>query len=286
LLSVQYVSAFDLSDPVLDRYLSIVEDRRLQFIMGYPGSIFFLARRARQVGFNRRLRGIVCWGDNLYRHYRQEMEKAFGCRVTDTYGCGEGIQVAAQCGEGGGAYHVFMPHVIVEVVDENGAPVPRGAQGNILLTRLDAGVMPLIRYRVGDMGRMGQAVACPCGRGFEIMEAIDGRDTDVVITPRGNRLIVHFFTGIFEYFPSIDTFRITQDRADSIHVEIVPRPDFVPEHWERIKKQILDQGDPDLKIEMVLSRAIEPEASNKRRFVVSKLGAGRGMESRLEDEAR
>jgi phenylacetate-CoA ligase len=68
LLGVQYVSAFDLSDAVLDRYLSIIEDRRLQFVMGYPGSIFFLARRARQLGFNHCLRGIVCWGDNLYRH--------------------------------------------------------------------------------------------------------------------------------------------------------------------------------------------------------------------------
>ena len=178
LLGVEYVSAFDLSDAVLDRYLSLIESRRLQFVMGYPGSIFFLARRARQLGFNQRLRGIVCWGDNLYRHYRTEMETAFGCRVTDTYGCGEGIQVAARCGEAGGAYHVFMPHVIVEVVDERGVAVPAGTPGTILLTRLDAGVMPLIRYRVGDMGRLQNGAVCPCGRGLESMAGIDGRDTE------------------------------------------------------------------------------------------------------------
>ena len=276
LLGVKYVSAFDLSDAVLDRYLSIIEDRHLRFVMGYPGSVFFLARRARQVGFNHRLQGIVCWGDNLYRNYRQEMERAFGCRVTDTYGCGEGIQVAAQCGEGEGAYHIFMPHVIVEVVDNDGIPVPAGQPGTILLTRLDSGAMPLIRYRVGDMGRMGQKIACSCQRGLETMAAIDGRDTDVVITPRGNRLIVHFFTGIFEYFPSIDTFRITQDHPDAIRVEIVPRPNFQAEHWDQIKKEILDKGDPDLKIEMALVPDIKPESSNKRRFVVSRLGAGKG----------
>jgi phenylacetate-CoA ligase len=276
LLGVQYVSAFDLSDAVLDRYLSAIENRRLRFVMGYPGSIFFLAKRARQVGFNHHLSGIVCWGDNLYQHYRQEMEKAFGCRVTDTYGCGEGIQVAAQCGESNDAYHIFMPHVIVEVVDENGAPVPTGTQGTILLTRLNAGAMPLVRYQVGDMGRMGQAIACSCGRGLETMAAIDGRDTDVVITPRGNRLIVHFFTGIFEYFPSIDTFRITQERQEAILVEIVPRPDFRPEHWAQIKKEILEKGDPDLVVEMVLVNEIAPGASNKRRFVVSKLPEKKG----------
>jgi phenylacetate-CoA ligase len=104
------------------------------------------------------------------------------------------------------------------------------------------------------------------------MEAIDGRDSDVVVTPRGNRLIVHFFTGIFEYFPSIDTFRITQERQEAIRVEIVPRPDFTLEHWDRIKREILEKGDPDLDIEMILVNEIKPQASNKRRFVVSKLG--------------
>jgi len=276
LLGVQYVSAFDLSDAVLDRYLSIIEARRLRFVMGYPGSIFFLARRAKQLGFNHRLRGIVCWGDNLQRHYRNEMEKVFGCLVTDTYGCGEGIQVAAQCGETSGAYHVFMPHVIVEVVDESGAPVPTGTPGTILLTRLDAGAMPLVRYRVGDMGRMQDGAPCPCGRGLETMAGIDGRDTDVVITPRGNRLIVHFFSGIFEYFPSIDTFRVTQDRPEAIHVEIVPRADFSMAHWEKIKKEILVKGDPDLKIEMALVHEIKKDLSNKRRFVVSNLGTKDG----------
>ncbi len=250
LLGVQYVSAFDLSDSVLDRYLSIIEERGLKYVMGYPGSVYFLAQRARRLGFNHRLDGIVCWGDNLYRHYREEMEKAFGCRVTDTYGCGEGIQVAAQCEEK--AYHVFMPHVIVEVVDEAGKAVPAGMPGNILLTRLDAGAMPLIRYRVGDMGRMAPAIPCPCGRGFETMEAIEGRDTDVIITPRGNRLIVHFFTGIFEYYPSIDTFKITQRQPGAIGVEIVPRANYLPEHWEKIKSEILKKGDPDLAIEMEL----------------------------------
>lgn len=277
LLGVQYVSAFDLTDAVLDRYLVLIEQHRLQYVMGYPGSIYFLACRARQTGFNHPLKGIVCWGDNLYKNYRKEMEKAFGCRVTDTYGCGEGIQVAAQCGQGGGDYHIFMPHVIVEVVDEQGIPVPEGQPGTILLTRLDAGTMPLIRYRVGDMGRKGPNTTCPCGRSLETLASIDGRDTDVVITPRGNRLIVHFFTGIFEYFPSVDTFKIIQNQPDAIQVEIVPRKDFVPEHWARIKKEILEKGDPDLKIEMTLVSEIKPESSNKRRFVVSRLGTYKGV---------
>lgn len=269
LLKVHYVSAFDLTDDVLSSYLAIIDDHHLEYIMGYPGSLYYLAKCARKTGFNRRLHGIVCWGDNLYHHYRKEMEEVFGCRVTDTYGCGEGIQVAAQCEEG--RYHYFMPHVLVEVVDKDGVQVPEGELGEILLTRLNPGAMPLIRYRVGDLGRMGKPSPCPCGRGLLTMESIEGRDTDVVITPRGNRLIVHFFTGIFEYFPSIDTFKIIQDRPGAIRVDIVPRGTFKPEHWDRIKTEILEKGDPELEIEMAIVDNIAPEASNKRRFVISTL---------------
>jgi phenylacetate-CoA ligase len=133
--------------------------------------------------------------------------------------------------------------------------------------------MPLIRYQVGDVGIKSTDKTCSCGRGLEMLAKVEGRDTDVVVTPRGNRLIVHFFTGIFEYYKTIDTFKVVQEERDRITVFIVPRPDFLPEHWDNLKVEILDKGDPDLKIDMTLVDEIPLEKSNKRRFVVSKVSA-------------
>lgn len=271
LMRVEYVSAFDLSDCVLDKYLQLIEDKRLNYVMGYAGSLFCLAERAIKVGFNRRMKGFVSWGDNMYAHYRIKIEEAFHCKVTDTYGCGEGIQIAAQCGMGDGAYHIFMPHVVVEIVDDDGLPVNPGEVGNILLTRLDAGAMPLIRYKVGDIGRKSTIDTCPCGRGLEMLSKIEGRDTDIIVTPNGNRLIVHFFTGIFEYYQSIDTFKIIQEKVGEIIVEIVPKSDFRKEDWEKLKREILEKGDHDLQIQLRIVKEIPLEKSNKRRFVVSKI---------------
>lgn len=245
LLRAEYVSAFDLSNLVLDRYLDLIEKKKLDYIMGYPGSIYFIAQRAKEVGYKRRMKGIVSWGDNLYQHFRKLIETQFECRVTDTYGCGEGIQVAAQCENGN--YHIFMPHVAVEIVDDQGNPVPDGELGNILLTRLDPGSMPLIRYSVGDLGRKSANINCTCGRGLEILSSIEGRDTDVIETPNGNRLIVHFFTGIFEYYQSIDTFKVIQEERGGIIIKIVPRSNFREEELEKIKQEIWTKGDRDRK---------------------------------------
>jgi phenylacetate-CoA ligase len=270
-LRCHYVSAFNLSDDVLDSYLQMIDRHQLKYIMGYAGSMYCLAVRANEIGFNNSLNGVVSWGDNLYQHYRDKIEQAFKCRVTDTYGCGEGIQIAAQCGMNNGAYHIFMPHVIVEIVDDDGQPVKPGEMGNILLTRLDAGAMPLIRYKVGDIGRKSPDESCPCGRGLEMLAKIEGRDTDVIVTPNGNRLIVHFFTGIFEYYQSVDTFKVIQEKPGEIIVELVPMPDFQEAHWSKIKAEILAKGDPDLKIELKVVKEIPLEKSYKRRFVISRI---------------
>jgi phenylacetate-CoA ligase len=270
-LRCHYVSAFNLSDEVLDSYLELIDRKKLKYIMGYAGSMYCLAERADKTGFNHSLQGVVSWGDNLYQHYRDKIEQTFKCWVTDTYGCGEGIQIAAQCGMNNGAYHIFMPHVVVEVVDDDGQPVKPGEMGNILLTRLDPGAMPLIRYRVGDIGRKSTDTSCPCGRGLEMLTKIEGRDTDVVVTPNGNRLIVHFFTGIFEYYQTIDTFKVIQEKAGEIIVEIVPRPEFKDVHWQEIRSEILTKGDQDLEIILKLVHEIPLEKSNKRRFIVSRI---------------
>ena len=145
----------------------------------------------------------------LFPRYRTKIEEAFETTVFDTYGCSEGFHIAAQCGLED-HYHIQDLDVIVEFLDDDDQPVPPGIPGHVVVTRLHPGPMPFIRYKVGDIAeyKMGK---CSCGRNFSLLKSIQGRNTDVVLTPGGNRLIVHFFTGILEHFPEIDSFQVVQD---------------------------------------------------------------------------
>lgn len=269
LLNCHYVSAYDLSEDRLDDTLHLLERYRIQHLLGYPGSLYYLARRAREQGWNRPLRSIITWGDNLYPHYRQALEQVFNTRVTDTYGCGEGFQVSAQCEYG--TYHQHILDVIVEYTDDVGRPVPIGQPGHLLVTRLHPGATPLIRYRVGDVAISGGDAICPCGRHFDIMQNIQGRDTDVIITPRGNRLIVHFFTGLLEHFPEIDTFQVVQEQPESITLRIVVMSNFTTETARRVTKALHDHGADGLDVHIELVPEIPMTSSGKRRFVINKL---------------
>ena len=269
LFRCHYVSAFDLRDQHLRDHLRVIETKKLEHVWGYPGSIYELARYARSQGWNRPLETIVTWGDNLHPHYRMEIEEVFGRRVFDTYGCAEGIQVSAQCGVDQ-TYHLHELDTLVECVDSQGNPVPAGESGHLILTRLHPGPMPLLRYKVGDLGRLGEQTPCSCGRQWRTMVEVQGRDTDIILTPGGNRLIVHFFTGILEHFDGIDSFQAVQERLEEMHLRIVPTESYVPEDQVRIIEALQERG-ADLKIHVELVDDIPLPPSGKRRFVTSTL---------------
>jgi len=267
LLQCHYISASNLTDPHLDATLDLIEKYRIHHLWGYPGSLYFLAHRALQNGWSRPLRSIVTWGDNLFPQYRRTIEDAFQTQVCDTYGCAEGVQISAQCEYG--RYHLHALDTLIEFLDDDFVPVLPNQTGNIIITRLHPGPMPLIRYKIGDLGVAGENQVCECGRGFGIMESIQGRDTDIVITPGGNRLIVHFFTGILEYFPEIDNFQVVQERLDTLTLRVVPANGYSQTTAKRIITRLNEKGAGDLEINVEEVAEIPLSPAGKRRFVIS-----------------
>ena len=269
LLNCHYVSGIDLTDSHLDRILETMDRYSIQHIWGYPGGLYYLARRAAEQGWNQPLRTIVTWGENLFSHYRTTLEETFKVRVTDTYGCSEGMNISAQCGVGS-VYHVHTLDVIIEYLDDCGEPVDPSQPGNLILTRLHPGPMPLIRYKVGDVGISGESRICTCGRGYDVMESIQGRDTDVVLTPGGNRLTVQFFIYVLKYFSEIDSFQIVQESPECIILRVVSVGDFSTEIHHKIIDALRHNG-ADINIELELVKEIPLPPSGKRRFIISQL---------------
>lgn len=267
ILRCSYVSAYDLSDPALDNYLQVMERHHVEYVWGYPGAVFFLARRALEAGWNRPLRSVLTWGDNLFAHQREAIQTAFMTKVFDTYGCAEGFQVAAQCGRDG-VYHVHSLDVVVEYLADDGSPALPGKPGMLVITRLHAGPSPFIRYQVGDVAVTPFVRSCACGRGFETMTGIQGRAADVITTPSGNRLIVHFFTGVLEHFDEIETFQVVQSKQRRAVLRVVPGPGFTEEIGHKAIAMLQGRGAQDLEIELDIVNEIPLTAGGKRRFIL------------------
>lgn len=267
LLGCHYFSAYSLDDEHLAEMLSEINKHNLKYVWGYPGSLYYLAKYASSQGWNRPLKSVVTWGDMLQSHYRQMIETTFKTRVFDTYGCGEGIQISAQCEQGN--YHLHSFDVIVEFLDDAGNPVSAGKPGNIVVTRLHPGPMPLIRYAVGDIGIPSNQGPCACGRGLPTMRSVQGRSADVIITPSGNRLIVHYFTGILEHFKEIDTFQVVQHAPGSVTVRILPKETISESLIREMVNALKSHGASDVAFNIEIVDAIPLSPAGKHRFIIN-----------------
>lgn len=146
---------------------------------------------------------------------------------------------------------------------------------------LHAGAMPLVRYRIGDLGTAGHNHNCGCGRGFDLMETIEGRDTDIILTPAGNRVIVHFFAGILEYLPQIDSFQVVQEEIDTVLLRIAPADGFSHKVTAEAVRMLHERGiDEAMKKELDLVGEIPLPPTGKRRFIINKLLQKQGEISR------
>lgn len=268
-----YLNAFSLSENQLETLCEKLRKRPdCYFLSGYASSLNVIAEYVLEKKYDIQLKSVISLGDKLFNHYRNNIVKAFKCKVYDTYGSNEGLMIAAQ--KDLDYLYILSPHVFIEIVDEYNNPVPEGEMGNVLVTRLDGFSMPLIRYKLGDLGILLPKDKYPKEREFNypLLQQIVGRETDVVKLPSGKKLIVHSFTGIFEFFEEIKQFRVIQKEINSITIEYIIGKGFKKEILEIITQELQKHiQDLNFRINYKEVKDIPSTKSGKPQIVESRL---------------
>jgi len=92
---------------------------------------------------------IVSTSMALLPGLRQQLEARFNCPVIDIYSLNESGPVAASEPHGD-ALALLSHRIFVEILDDDGAPVPAGQRGEVTITGGFNPFLPLLRYRTGD----------------------------------------------------------------------------------------------------------------------------------------
>lgn len=262
-------SAFCLTPAIMSRYLDQLRAFDPVHLFGYPSSLARLARHAARTGVrlkNPSLRAVFASGEVFDPADRAIIEEQAGTPVADGYGSREGGFVAHQCPAG--AYHQTMESVIVELLDAEGRPAAAGQPGEITLTHLDAYGMPFIRYRTGDMARASRGV-CPCGRGLELLEGIEGRRTDMLRTSGGGYAHALSVIYVLRDEPGVTEFKVIQRPNLDLEVRIVPGAGWNEGAGRRIAAGLRRRIGDSIDVRLQLVDRIPPEASGKHRHVIS-----------------
>lgn len=273
LYRTDYIYAFSFTDEELAVICTKMQKKQdYYFLAGYASSLNVIAEYALQNNYDISLRAVISLGDKLFDHYRKNVTNAFQARVLDTYGSNEGFMIATQNDHP--YYYMLSPHVYVEILDDDDNPLPDGEMGHIIVTRLDAFSMPLIRYRIGDLGIKLPREKYPEQRLFQypLLQKVIGRETDVVILPDDRKLIVHSFTGIFEYIPEIKQFKVIQENREGITIEIIKGKNFNESAIRKAEKELREKiKNKSFYIKFKNVEYIAPSKSGKPQIVESRI---------------
>jgi phenylacetate-CoA ligase len=170
--------------PDLERAVRFLRRERPTMVMGPPSAMFHLARYLGETGVREPLVRLArAGGEQLFDFQRAEIESRLAERAMTSYGCTEIGAVASECPAG--SLHVHSEHVHVEIM-RGGEPVEVGEFGDIVLTTLVNPAMPLVRYRVGDRGRLSPD-RCRCGLPHPILVDLQARSSDAFPLADGSR---------------------------------------------------------------------------------------------------
>jgi len=261
-------SAFDLGHQAKRSFYLRLQQFKPVYFYGYPSLILDFARflRAENLSLDGvPLKAVIGTGEHVYPDEKEELEALTGVPFVAEYGCSEIGVIGFDCPHG--RMHVMAANVFVEVVDADGRRVPDGEEGEIVVTELNAGHFPFLRYRLGDRGRL-TGEACSCGRTLPVLQLSAGRKDDYIVTPEGNRV----YDAVLAYTlkKGVVQFKAVQDSVDHLLISVVTDSDFdaLEQQYRLHLQEVLSSA---MRIDFRRIAEIEREPSGKLRYFRSEL---------------
>lgn len=196
---------------VIDSTLQIDYSKTNEALLlyGYPSSIMNILRVKPELAKNlSNLKAIFTTSEQLSPKTRSYIETTLRIPVFDMYGANDGGILTCECEKHNG-YHINVHNCYVESFENE------LGMTELLLTNLNSYSFPLVRYRVGDLGRI-DFTPCDCGLSWPRIIDLKGRTRDLIKLPDGKSIHGSLFNNIFYKFHLVDGYKIIQNKDLSI----------------------------------------------------------------------
>ncbi len=193
--------------------------------------------------------------------------KQIGIPSLSNFSSGETGPIAFECGVNEGYYHVAHSNVIVECDRTLTTEFDGEVVGRLLITHLHSYATPLIRYDIGDFGKLHDE--CPCGHNGPTISHIYGRGKHFLRHPDGRYIPFYLSTRLLREAVDFEECRFRQETLDTITVQIGGRETLGRDEENRLKATIIAATDPAFKVVVKPVRDIDWSDNPKRLFFAS-----------------
>lgn len=266
-----YLDTMDLNPTSMGAFVEEWKSFQPEVIFGHAHSIYIFAKFLLESDIAElRPKGVVATSMMLLDHERNVIEQAFSTKVTNRYGCEEVGLIAVECEKHKGM-HINSAHIVLECLDANDQPVSPGEPGKLVLTDLNNYAMPLIRYRVEDVGVLADDL-CECGRTLPLLDRLEGRVADFLKKPDGGQVAgVSLVERTLTKVPGVEQMQLVQEKMHEIKILRVKGKDFLPDTDAQLINEFRGVFDESVDLIIVDVVTIPQEATGKYRFSICKV---------------
>ena len=262
---------YEYSGAMIKDQINLIKKKKPAVIQGYGSILSLLSDQIIEEKINMPKPKLIFTDSELLTYdMRENIENAFDNKAIDIYGTYETDNIAYECSFHNG-YHIAVDSVIMEFIRQ-GKTVKPDEEGEIVVTVLNNFAMPFIRYNLHDIGSYSSKT-CSCSRTFPMLNKIEGRANDYMVTKDGKEL--SFFN--IAYFdilaPNVREYQIVQEDFNNFNVFIVPGLGY-RNHGEKVIIPAIKKYFPDGDIKVNIVSNIERELSGKFKAFKSKVNTG------------
>jgi len=264
----RYFDCLRLSRSVLEEYHRQFQRWQPECIIAYASALGHLAGHILDRGYrpNYPSRGFVTGAEKLLPEHREAIQTAFGRPVHERYGGRDVGYVAFQMRPHRDlSFEVDWANILVE-------PESNKSESSILITKLHADGMPMIRYRIGDVARFLPGTK-PGRPSFFINEVV-GRDVDRIWLPDGRWITGLQIPHLMKDY-QVREYMFHQKSDYSVEICIAPKSGFTNAEEENILKTVRANL-PGLTISTMLVDEVPRTKASKWRPVISEVDLSRG----------
>lgn len=262
--NVRYFDCFRLSPEVFRKYHAEFEKWSPDCIVAYANALGQFAEFLKENGISPKNYPRICFvtgAEKLTTEHRKIIEEVFGKPIHERYGGrdfgGAAIQTAPQKNldfETDWAWALIEPET-----EEENSP--------ILLTKLHADGMPMLRYRVGDVAKF--PAGSKSGEPSFYLREIVGREVDRIWLPDGRWIsgveLPHLLKSL-----AVREFMFVQEEDYSVELQLVPKKDFGES--ERLEiLQTIKANLEGVRVSLKFVETIPRTKANKLRPVMTKI---------------
>lgn len=261
------LSMFGVTEADLAKFHNRLTRFRPEYLYGYVSALVEFARFLQATG--RRLpssvKCLITTSELLDETSRALLEDTSGLKVYNEYGCGEVGSIAHECEAG--RLHVMSDNLVLECLPSE--EIPDGL-GELVVTDLYNYAMPLIRYRLGDLGQLSSE-SCECGKPYPVLERIVGRAYDTLVGLSGKKYhpesVLYVFEDLRNTGTTLPPFQAVQCQDGEVEFRFETDEARLEQISAIIAQRILDAFHGDLRPSFNVVAKLERETSGKLRVV-------------------